>query len=226
MTTIRHDGAARLVIAAAMVLATAAALVGPTNAGAAPVITGDLKCSIGATQMRFDPPLVLLAGNTNPTKSHDTFVATLSACRGSTAATPAPAGIHHGLIELKGRLKHNSCEDLTAVPGYGGTSLYGPQRVRLTWYDAGGSRIGRAPFGAEERSLILSYDLGAYPWPLSPIATIPFSGTLRSRARAFGGEHVAIGIPHDLTAFSVRCAAGPVAAIPLLAGEITIGNPH
>ena len=111
-----------------MVLATAAALVGPTNAGAAPVITGDLKCSIGATQMRFDPPLVLLAGNTNPTKSRDTFAATLSACRGSTAATPAPAGIHHGLIELKGRLKHNSCEDLAAVPGYGGTSLYGPQR--------------------------------------------------------------------------------------------------
>jgi hypothetical protein len=223
MSEMLRKRSGRLAVTATVSIALAATFA--PGAHAAPVISGDLLCVIGATPMSFTPALVLAANNPLPTKSRDTAVATATACRGTTPSTPAPGGIHHGLIELKGRLKQNSCEDLTAVAGYSGTSLFGPQRLRVTWYDASGKRIGRTPFGAEERSLMLSYDLPGYPSPLSPIATIPFSKTLRSGAKAFGGERVVVAIPHDLTAFSLACAAGPVAQIPLLAGVITIGNP-
>ena len=84
--------------------------------------------------------------------------------------------------------------------------------------------MGRNRYRAAERGLTLIFD-SFFNFPLSPIATVPLTSTIRIPARAFGSEAISTRVPIDLTDFGVRCAAGPVAALPLLGGEISIGNP-
>ena len=96
--------------------------------------------------------------------------------------------------------------------------------MKLTWYSASGARLGRSSYG-RIKGLTFVYDDYSDNAPSSPIATVPFTSMLRSRAKAFGGQAISVHVPIDLTDFSVRCGEGPVAEIPLLGGEITIGNP-
>jgi hypothetical protein len=214
------------VIAVVIVLIASVVLAVPSTAGARmEEIHGDLRCAVGAAQMHFDPSVVFAGNNPNPSKSRNAFTALVTGCRGTAPTSPAPGGIYWGVIELKGRLRQNSCLDLTSEgPGARGYFMQGPQRVKLTWYDASGARLGRSNYGGT-RGLTLIYDDYSNNAPISPIATVPFTSMLRSRAKAFGGEAVSVRVPIDLTDFSVRCGGGPVAAVPLLGGGITIGNP-
>ena len=200
------------------------ALSPPEIAGArTAVIRGDLKCSVGTAQMTFDPAVVLSHHGDHRTRSRNTFTALATGCRGTTATTPAPGGIAWGVLDLKGRLWQNTCLNLTG-PGAAGYAMQGPQKLTVTWYNANGEPVGRTRYRASERGLTLIFD-EFFNLPLSPIATVPLTSTVRSAAKAFGSEPISTRVPIDLTDFGLRCAAGPVAAIPLLGGEISIGNP-
>ena len=218
-------GLASLVVSVVVTLGVGVSLPPSTNAGARMVaIHGDLRCSVGQSQLKFDPPLVIVHNGDRRTKSRDTFTSSVTGCRGSTPTSAAPGGITSGVMELKGRLRQNNCVDLSA-PGSAGVFLDGRQLLRVTWYDASGRRVGRNRYWAVPAGLTLIFDNFANNFPVSPIATVPLTSTVRSTAKAFGGEAVSTRVPLDLTDFSVRCVAGPVVAVPLLGGDIAIGNP-
>lgn len=208
MTTRRGKKSALVVGAAAGLLAGSLAVSGA--AGALPVIHGDLKCSVGDSPMQFSGPLTYSFLNPQPPPVRSAklrYSAPVTACRGTTPTTPAPGGIHHGLVELKGRVYKSDCAKVPGAP-----------KVKLTLFDENGTVVARSHLGKPLGGVFHNF-------PVDPIWIVTFSGPLKSTAKSFGGETLTLRVAFDGNDFNDRCTNSAVTAVPMFDGEITIGNP-
>jgi hypothetical protein len=206
MTTKRFKKSVLMVGVAAGLIAGSLAV--PGAAGALPVLHGDLKCSVGDSPMQFSRPLTNPAFNPQPPPVRSAtlrYSAPVTACRGTTPTTPAPGGIHHGVVELKGRVYKSNCAKVPSAP-----------KLKLTLYDASGTQV-------VARSHLKPVAVADYS--ALPIYTFTFSGPLKSSAKSFGGEVISLQIAFDGNDFNSRCLTSAVTTIPMFDSEITIGNP-
>lgn len=206
MTMRRFKKSALVVGVAAGLLAGSLAV--PGAAGALPVIHGDLKCSVEDSPMQFSGPLTYSFLNPQPPPVRSAklrYSAPVTACRGTTPTSPAPGGIHHGVAELKGRVYKSDCAKVPGAP-----------KLKLTLYDVSGTQV-------VARSHLKPIPEADFSTPSA--YRFAFSGPLKSTAKSFGGETITLQVAFDGNDFNNRCTNSAVTAIPMFAGEITIGNP-
>jgi hypothetical protein len=95
----------------------------------------------------------------------------------------------------------------------------GIPKIKLMLMNATGTRVlARAHVKPTTGSLY-------HDFPVDPIWVADYAGTLKSTAKSFGGQVLAVRVSFDGNDFDSRCTTSSVTAIPVTSVELTIGNP-
>jgi hypothetical protein len=176
------------------VFAAAAALVitafAPAAGAAKPPIVGSVQCSVTGAALTFDPPLQ------NPETAATASLALLTGNVGSCVGpgnTPAPGGIHHGVLTGRRRIHPATCNELDRDLR---------PNVKVAWYDAAGNALGKT---VARQMAVQIVQPGFYdPW------TFRFSGFATPRSIAFAGEPVAMAFTTTSPNWAISANCGKV----------------
>jgi hypothetical protein len=194
----------------------AVALTGiPSAQAAKPPVRGDLRCTVASASVHLDPPVLYFVDRQLPPSarhgsSHVSFMSQVSACRGASDSSPAPAGIDHGVVELRGSVKHHDCSNLNSMR----------LTVKLQLFDASGALVGR--HNASTQTTVVTQD----PMSSFPMWTMVFAGTMRPPGgRLFGGEPVTMTGVTSGGAVMHICQSSVLDSLDLHDVTLSVGNP-
>jgi hypothetical protein len=201
-------GIAILACSAAMLLVPAG------TAGAVAAVQGNVRCAVGSSTVHLAPPAIDFGRDQTPpprpwNASRVTFSAPVTACRGTNPADPAPGGITHGTLDLKGRLKHHDCLNFDGMR----------VRLKLRLFNAGGALVARSNVGTTTDFSVS--DVGVYPL----VDTFTFAGSVRPGARGFGSSPVSMTATTNGDYLAHVCSGDSLSSFVLGSGVLSIGHP-